>query len=95
MPTFNTSKALKDEILKRSKPAVASAKQRAYEKIDEFLHNYYSDYTPKEYIRTQQLLHSLVQTGVKSNGNGWEAEVYFDASKLNYKKGVMELQHQP
>lgn len=95
MPTFDSTAALKAEILKRSKVAVASAKQRVYEKIDEFLHDYYSDFTPKEYIRTKQLLHSLVQTKVISTGNGWEAEVYFDASKLNYEKGVMPLQHTP
>lgn len=95
MPTFDSTAALKAEILNRSEKAVASAKQRVYEKIDEFLHGYYSDYTPEEYIRTKQLLRSLVQTKVKSIGNGWEAEVYFDASKLNYKKGVMPLQHTP
>lgn len=95
MTTFNSAEELKREILKRSEKAVASAKQRVYEKIDQFLHGYYSDFTPKEYIRTEQFLHSLVQTEVKSTGNGWIAEVYFDASKLNYEKGVMPLQHTP
>lgn len=95
MPTFSSAEALKKEILKRSKVAVEIAEKKAHQIIHQFLRQYYGEFAPEEYIRIYKLLSSLVKTEVRSTGNGWEAEVYFDASRLNYENGVMPLQHTP
>ena len=34
-----------------------------------------------------------MKSDVKKVGNGYEAEVYFDESKLNYQTGVIPTQH--
>lgn len=81
---FKSEAQLRRYVLDKCKVAVAEAQAKAYRIIDTFLNNYYDEFTPAEYIRTHQLLHSLVQTNVKSTGAGFVAEVYFDASKLNY-----------
>lgn len=81
---FKSESQFKKFILMKCKNAITSAENKIYKVIDEHLNMFYGEYSPTEYIRTQQLLHSLVRTGIKQVGNGYEAEVYFDVSKLNY-----------
>lgn len=95
MPTFSSTAEMKAYILNRSKTAVFNAREKVYHIINECLRVYYGEFEPEEYIRTMQLFYSLVRTDVKSTGNGWEAEVYFDASQLNYENGAMMLKHTP
>lgn len=93
MPTFSTEAEIEAYMLRHSRFAIRAAQEKVYKIIETFLKQYYSDYTPKEYIRTYNLLRSLVKSDVRQVGNGWEAEVYFDASALDYEQGVMPLQH--
>lgn len=93
MPTFSTEAEIKAYILKKSRRAVEVAAERVYQIIEDFIIQYYNDFTPKEYIRTYNLLRSLVKTSVVPDGVGFKAEVYFDASALNYQKGQIELQN--
>lgn len=88
---IKSQEQLEELLLSKCHKAVAAAEERVYSVIDSFLQNFY-EWEPDEYIRTYQLLHSLVRTGIKKVGNGYEAEVYFDLSKLNYKKGLVKLQ---
>ena len=82
--TFNSTEELKKYILTNSQVAVDLAKERVAFIINHFLTTYYKEFEPAVYVRTHQLLNSLVKTGVKFTGNGWEAEVYFDLNKLNH-----------
>ena len=93
--TFKNEKELKKHLLAKCKIAVAQTEEKIYRVIDGCLRQYYSEFTPEEYIRTKKLLNSLVKSKVVSTGSGYEAEVYFDESKLNYENGVMLLQHTP
>ena len=90
---FKNEAQLKKFLLLKCQAAVAQAEQRVYQVIDKCLDQYYGEFKPAEYIRTQKLLHSLVKSGVKSTGNGFNAEVYFDESQLNYQTGVIPTQH--
>lgn len=89
---FKSIEEFESYVLAKCGNAVASAEQKVHSVIDSFLSTYYGEFAPDEYIRTNQLMHSLVRTGVKSTGNGFEAEVYFDVGKLNYKQGLVPLQ---
>lgn len=90
---FKSQKELENFLLQKFKVAVAQAEQKVYQVIDRCLDQYYGEFKPDEYIRTQKLLNSLVKTGVKKVGNGYEAEVYFDEKQLNYQTGVVQTQH--
>ena len=90
---FKSEAELKAFLLPKIKKAVVDVEEKAHRIIDDCLKQFYSEFEPNEYIRTQQLLHSLVRSGVKSTGNGYEAEVYFDAGLLNYQTGDVPLQH--
>ena len=90
---FNSVEELKGYVLGKCTAAVANVEQKVHAVIDQTLAQFYGEFEPSEYIRTGKLMHSLVKTGVKSTGNGVEAEVYFDASALNYEQGVMPLKH--
>ena len=88
---FKSVEELRTYILSRCEAAVVEVEEKVYRIIDEHLDKFYGEFTPAEYIRTKQLLHSLVRTGVKQVGTSFVAEVYFDASKLNYQTGVIPL----
>ena len=90
---FKNEKQLKDFLLAKCKAAIVQAEEKIHRIIDSCLQQFYSEFEPDEYIRTSQLLHSLVRSGVKSTANGFEAEVYFDVGKLNYKTGEIPTQH--
>lgn len=82
---FKNEKQLESFILAKCRVAIAQAEEKIYRVIDGALKQYYSEFEPSEYIRTQQLLHSLVKSDVKKVGNGYEAEVYFDDSMMKYE----------
>lgn len=79
---------IKKDIEAKAKVAVFNTREKIYSVIEKNLRVYYGEFSPEEYIRTQQLLNSLVR-----QSGGLHAEVYFDAGALNYENGVMELQH--
>ena len=89
---FKNEKQLKEFLLAKCKNAIIQAEEKVHQIIDNCLKQFYSEFSPDEYIRTEQLLHSLVKSDVKPSGNGFEAEVYFDINGLNYPKGETELQ---
>lgn len=84
---FKNEAQLKNFLLEKCKSAVVSAEEKVHQTIDDCLQRFYSEFSPDEYIRTQQLLHSLVRSGIKSTSNGFEAEIYFDVGTLNYTTG--------
>lgn len=89
---FKNEAQLKAFLLAKCKNAVAESTQKIYRIIDDCLKQYYSEFKPDEYIRTEQLLHSLVKGEVVPTINGYDAEVYFDAGLLNYVTGAVPLQ---
>jgi hypothetical protein len=90
---FKNETQLRNFLLAKCRNAVISAEEKVYQIIDECLQQFYSEFSPDEYIRTQQLLRSLVKSNVRQVGNGFCAEVYFDASTLNYVTGVIPTQN--
>lgn len=90
--TFNSLDALKNYILSRSKVAVKLAEERVYDVIAKFLFQFYEEFDPQFYVRTYQLLCSLVKTEVKPIKNGWVAEVYFDLDALDYSTRIVPIQ---
>lgn len=79
---------IKKDIESKVKVAVFNTREKIYSVIEKNLRVYYGEFSPEEYIRTQQLLNSLVR-----QSSGLHAEVYFDAGALNYQTGVIETQH--
>lgn len=82
--TFDSMDALKNYILAQSQIAVDRAKEKVCYVINHFLTEFYKEFDPSVYERTEQLLRSLVKTDVRSTGDGWTAEVYFDLDALDY-----------
>lgn len=95
MKSFDSISQLEKYLIQKCKAAVSGTERKVFNAIEKCLVQYYGEFTPEEYIRTKQLYNSLVKTEVKRVGNGFEAEVYFDLSKLNYEQGVMPLRHTP
>jgi len=65
--------------------AVQMAREKCFQIIDRFVKEYYAEYSPVMYERTYQLYRSLVKSEVRATSNGYECEIYFDASNLDYK----------
>ena len=90
--TFSSENELRNFLLSQCRDAVAEVQEEIYNIIDSCLDSYYGEFTPAEYIRTKQLLYSLVLSEVRQTGNSITAEVYFDASSLHYQTGIVTLQ---
>lgn len=88
---FKSQKQLENFLLQKCKAAVAGTEQKVHDIIDRCLKQFYEQFEPEEYIRTGQLLHSLVKSGVKKVENGYEAEVYFDVDNIHYLNGYLEI----
>lgn len=90
--TFDSLDALKNYILSRSQVAIKMAQERVFKIIEDFLLKYYEEFSPEVYIRTYQLLCSLVKTDIKQTANGWVAEIYYDLDALDYSMRVVPSQ---
>ena len=88
---FKNEKQIERFLLEKSRLALIKAQDRVYSIIKRFLYRFYLEYDPSEseygYERTRQLLESLVQSRIVSDGNGYKAEIYFDVDGLNYVTG--------
>lgn len=87
--TFNSMDELRNYILTQSQVAVEKARDKIAMVINHFLTQYYKEFEPDVYIRTYQLLCSLIKSDVKFTNNGWVAEVYFDLDALDYSKRIV------
>lgn len=87
--TFDSMDALKNYILSCSEIAIERATTKVNYIINHFLTQFYNEFTPDVYVRTEQLLRSLVKTHAVKTANGWAAEVYFDLSALDYSTRIV------
>lgn len=84
---FKNQKELERFVMKQSRLAIVKAQEEVYKIIKQFLYKFYGEYHPDVYQRTRQLLESLVQTQIVSDGKGYKAEVYFDLDGIRYETG--------
>lgn len=91
--TFKNKSQLKKFLMGKCANAVANAEKRVYEEFADNLNQFYTEFSPEEYIRTGALSNSLRSTEVMQAGDSTKAEVYF--STPSYKQGLMPLQHTP
>ena len=80
--TFKSEKELKKFLEFKCKAAIADAERKVYNAIEKCLVQYYGQFTPEEYIRTQKLYHALVRV---RSADGLNAEVYFNEDMMDYE----------
>lgn len=85
---FKNQKELERFIMKQSRQALMKAQDKVYVIIKDFVRQFYNEYDPELYKRTYQLLESLVQSRIVSDGKGYKAEIYFDIDGLRYTTGA-------
>lgn len=85
---FKNEKQLEAFILKKSRLALMKAQDKVYSIIQNFVRQFYNEYSPELYDRTYQLLRSLVQSRIVSDGKGYKAEIYFNIDGLRYATGA-------
>lgn len=81
---FKNEKELEKFLLAKCRDAVFKAQGEVYNIIKKFLDQFYSEYDPIVYQRTNQFLNSLVRSRVIPDGKGYKAEVYFDLDYIYY-----------
>lgn len=80
---------IKKDILKKMPKAVRVVQEKVHDVCTKFLNMFYGEYDPYVAIRTYQVFNSLVKSDIRSTGNGFEADVYFDLSALNHPSSYM------
>lgn len=89
---FKSVKELENHILTKSETAIKLAQEKIAMIINHFLTQFYKEYDPIVYVRTEQLLCSLVKSRIKETPKGLVAEVYFDANALDYSTRIIPAQ---
>lgn len=84
---FKNEAELKNFVLKKCQNALVKSQEQVYQIIDRFIKEFYAEFTPEMYERTYQFYRSLVKSKITRVHNGYEAEVYFDLSSLDYVTG--------
>lgn len=70
--------------------ALAETQEKIRQCIDNFVRQYYAEYTPRVYERTYQFLESITKTNVSIKGNTITCEVYINEG-LHYEDNTMEV----
>ena len=84
---FKNRNELLSFLYDKAYDALKNAQVVVYDIIQDYLQQFYDDYDPVLYDRTEQLLRSLVKGDILPSAKGYVAEVYFDLSSLNYVTG--------
>ena len=84
---FNSIDQLEKHLMQKCKAALIKSQEQVYQIIDRFIKEFYAEFTPEMYERTYQFYRSLVKSKITRVHNGYEAEVYFDLSSLDYVTG--------
>lgn len=85
---FKNEEQLKNFLLQKCKNALIKSQEQVYQIINRFVKEFYAEYNPEMYERTYQLFSSLVKSDIIQTGSGYEAQVYFDLSSLDYVTGA-------
>lgn len=81
---IHNSDELKAVLLPKIRQSVFQTQKEVRDVVHKFLLQFYHEYRPEVYYRTQQLLNSLVQSEIIETPNGYRAEVYFDLTAMDY-----------
>lgn len=89
MTTYGrNAKDLENYLKNLAKQVCDYASNVVYEAINYYLNQYYSEWTPEYYHRTEQLLRSAFKTKSVWSGNSWTAEVGIDYEALDYSEAT-------
>lgn len=84
---FKNKKQLEEFLYNKAYDALKNAQTVVFDIIQDFLEQFYADYDPSLYERTEQLLRSLVKGTIQPSAKGYVVDVYFDIGSLNYVTG--------
>ena len=84
---FKNVKQLEVFLLQKCKNALMKSQEQVYQIIDRFVKEFYAEYSPDVYERTYQFYRSLVKGDIVRTAHGYEAQVYFDLSSIDYVTG--------
>ena len=84
---FKSEKELERFLMQKCEIALIKTRDRIYDILNNFVREFYYDYSPEMYERTYQLYRSLVKSRIIPTGNGYSAQVYFDIGSLYYVTG--------
>ena len=84
--------ALEEYVSEQARKTCGFALEEVYQAINFFLAQYYNEWTPKRYQRSNDFLHSAFKSTIKKRGNGWYAEVGIDYDSLTGYENATGLQ---
>lgn len=89
MTTYGrNAKDLESYLKKLAKQVCDYASNVVYEAINYYLNQYYQEWTPEYYKRTEQLLRAAFKTKSVWAENAWTAEVGIDYDSLDYDEAT-------
>lgn len=80
--------AIKKELSKGVRTAVKEVKEEVLVIIKKSMDEFYAGHYPHEYIRTMQLINTIVDNGIKVRNIGAGFEIYFDSGAMDHASKV-------
>ena len=90
MAGYKSLSALKAAMTRALVPAVNTMARSVEEKVDQKVTEYYREYSPVEYERTDTMMSAPRKTDATASDNGASAQVYADTS-LAYSTGKWNM----
>lgn len=85
MATYTSLNALYKGIGKQAEKALNKTANDVVERATDLIwERYYKLYHPKEYVRTYQLLNSVMRSKVSLSGDTYSVEIYLDPTGVQY-----------
>lgn len=93
MKSIKNSKELKHYMEQLMIKALEETSVKIKGIIDEFIQDWYDDYTPKIYQRTNQFLNSCTTSQVVQSGNSFKVIIFIDYNSMNHNlsDGITEF----
>ena len=81
---------LKRAMQQTAKQAMSEVEEQLKVCIDNYVRQYYTEYTPRQYKRTYQFLRSITKTEVSVRGNTISCDIHINTN-LNYSDPATEV----
>ena len=90
---FKTVTALENFLNRKLEKTLKDIRFEAFKIIEGYLHDFYNEYDPFSYDRTERLMSSLIVGDIVKTANGYSTVIYFNVDALHYPNaGISDSQ---
>lgn len=91
--SFKSITELENFLNRKLEQTLKDIRFEAFKIIEGYLHEFYNEYDPFSYERTEKLMSSLIVGDIIKTANGYSTSIYFNVDALHYPNaGISDSQ---